>query len=47
MRVGTLVHAHILHDVARGYVLWTRAIKQSWHTRHAPHKQTHHKHMLS
>ena len=26
--------------VARGFVVRTHAIKQSWHTRHAPHNQT-------
>ena len=33
--------------VACGFVMHTHAIKQSWHTRNAPHEQTHHEHMLS
>ena len=28
--------------VARGFIVRTRAIKQSWHTRHTPHEQTRH-----
>ena len=33
--------------VARGFVVRTRANKQLWHTRYAPHEQTHHKRMFS
>ena len=33
--------------VARGFVMCTRAIKQLWDTRHAPHEQTHHEHTFS
>ena len=28
--------------IARGFVVCTDAIKQSWHTKLAPHEQTHH-----
>ena len=31
--------------ITRGFVMRTCAIKHSWHTRHAPHKQTRHKHI--
>ena len=33
--------------VARGFVVHIHAIKQSWHTRHAPHEQTQHECMFS
>ena len=33
--------------VVRGFVMCTLAIKQSWHTRDAPHEQTHHEHTFS
>ena len=33
--------------VARGFVMRTRAIKQSWLTRSAPHEQTCHERTLS
>ena len=32
---------------AHGFVVHTHAIKQSWHTRHAPHEQTHHERTFS
>ena len=54
-RVGTRVYAHVLHVynveciffVARGFVVHTRAIKQSQHTGNVLLEQTRHECMLS
>ena len=33
--------------IACGFVVRTRAIKESWHTRNTPHEQTRHERTLS